>query len=87
MHAVVTHVSLNDSEVAASGLETQLIPQLRQTPGFVSAVFVALDGDKGVSIVVWESEEAARGAAERVQPPNDAVRIETVEVGQVAARA
>jgi hypothetical protein len=40
-------------------------------------------------MMVFESEEAARGAAEfiRSQPGNDAVTIDTIEVREVVASA
>ena len=87
MHAVVSHVTVNDAESATAALESEVIPTLKQTPGFVGAYFVRLGGGKGVSVVAWESEEAARTAAERIQAPGDAVTFDSVEVGEVAGSA
>jgi hypothetical protein len=84
MHAVVTHATINDQDAATANLQSDVVPTLKQAPGFVSAYFVAFRGDKGVSVVVWESEEAARTSAER-RPPGVGVTFDTVEVGEVVA--
>jgi heme-degrading monooxygenase HmoA len=87
MHAVVNHVTINDEAAATAALESEVIPRIKQMPGFVGAYFVRLDGGKGVSVVAWASEEAARTAAEQVQPPGPAVTFDSVEVGEVAGSA
>jgi hypothetical protein len=40
-----------------------------QTPGFVSGHWVRLDENTGLSLLVFESEEVARAAMERLNPP------------------
>jgi hypothetical protein len=46
------------------------------------------DGPDGLSMSLWESEEAARAAADRIpQGMPDAVTLESVEVREVVAHA
>ena len=59
-----------------------------RAPGFVSGVWVRLDGNKGRSIVVFESEEAANAAAGQLRAMARAgVTLDSVSVGEVVARA
>jgi hypothetical protein len=52
----------------------------------VAGYWVRLAEGKGTSIVVFESEEAARAMAEQVTPPPDgSVTADSVEVGEVVA--
>src|SRR4029078_10903419 len=66
------------------------IPHLKQAPGFVAGNWVSLDDGAGRGIVVFESEEAARAAAEQIRanpPAGDAVTIDSVEIGEVVGHA
>jgi hypothetical protein len=65
MHALVIDVSINDMPAAQSELG-QLVPRVSSSPGFVAAYWLALDGAKGTSIAVFDSEANARGM---VPPP------------------
>ena len=87
MHAVVVNVTVNDREAATAALNEQVIPRVSSTPGFVGGYWVALGGGKGTSISAWESEEAARAAAQQAQPPGEFVTFDSVEVGEVVASA
>jgi hypothetical protein len=87
MHAVVVNVTINDPEVAVAELSDQVVPQVSQAPGFVAGYWVRLAGNKGTSIVAFESEQQARAAAERVQAGREAVSFDSVEVGEVVAHA
>jgi hypothetical protein len=87
MHAVVVNVTINDPEAAAAALRDQLVPQVSAAPGFVAGYWVGLDGGRGTSIVVFESEEAARAAAAQADGPGEFVTFDSVEVGQVVASA
>jgi hypothetical protein len=89
MHAVVARSTLHDFEKATTFLREQAIPRIRQAPGFVSAQWVRLDESTGTSMLTFESEEAARAAAEmiRTNPPGgDAITINSIEVGEVVER-
>lgn len=89
MHAVVVAVKINDREAATSNLRERIVPQVSQAPGFVAGYWVALGPEKGGrSIVVFESEEAARAVADQIQSmPGDEVTFESVDVGEVVANA
>ena len=90
MHAVVVRSTLHDFERASTFLREQGIPRISQAPGFVDAQWVRLDESTGTSMLTFESEEAARTAAEqlRANPPGgDAITIDTIEIGEVVERA
>ncbi len=84
MYAVVVRVSIGDRERAEQGLREHVIPAVRQIPGFVAGYWLAPEGNQGMSIVLFESEDAARTAAQNIRPPQ-AVTIESVEVREVVA--
>jgi hypothetical protein len=87
MHAVVVRVSIKDPETADRSLQEQVVPQVSQLPGFVTGYWTRKD-DTGLSMVVFDSQEAATRMSERVPsmvPPS--VSLEGVEVREVAAHA
>jgi hypothetical protein len=87
MHAVVVNVTINDRDAATAALRDEVVPQVSGTPGFVAGYWVGLDGDRGTSIVVFQSEDAAREAAARAEAPGDFVTFDSVKVGEVVANA
>ena len=89
MHAVVVRSTVHDVEQGRKFLRDQVIPRLSQTPGFVGAQWVRLEGGTGTAMMTFESEEQTRAAVEQLQtnpPPESAVTINTVEVGEVVER-
>ena len=87
MHAVVVRVTLDDVEAATSALHERVVPEVSQAPGFVTGHWTRKD-NSGLSMVVFESEEAANGASERVKSTvPDPVTLESVEVREVVAHA
>lgn len=88
MHAVVVRVSINDFESARRGLQEQVVPAVSQAPGFVAGYWTRGEDGNGLSMVVFESEEAARAAAERL-PGNlaEGVTLDGIEVREVVANA
>ena len=89
MHAVVARSTIHDFERAAQFLREQGVPRISQAPGFVAAQWVRLDESTGTSMLTFESEDAARAAAEmlRTNPPGgDAITIKSIEVGEVVER-
>ena len=82
MHAVVVRVTVNDREAATQGLRDDVIPAVSQAPGFVAGYWTRKEGsDQGLSMAVFESEDAASAAAERVRSmAPDAVNVDDVEI-------
>ena len=91
MHAVVVKVSIQDGPAATEFLRENIVPGVSQAPGFVAGYWVRLEGgDEGNSVVVFESEDRARAAAERIRESvgsNPGVTLKDVSVGEVVANA
>ena len=89
MYAVTVAVTVNDGEAAISHLRETIVPRVSQAPGFVAGYWVRLgSGDGGRSVIVCESEDAARDIASHIQADeNEAVTMESVDVGEVVASA
>jgi hypothetical protein len=89
MHAVVVRVSISDVETAQKGLEGVVVPRVKQAPGFVAGYWTrSEDGSNGQSMMVFESEEAARAVAERIGTDiPEGVTIESTDVREVVASA
>ncbi len=89
MHAVVVKVTVNDVETAQKMLREQVVPRVQQFPGFMTGYWTRSEG-QGLSMIVFDSEENARQAADEVQanmPPGDAVTLDSAEVREVVANA
>ncbi len=88
MYAVVVTVTIADRNAATEELRELVIPMASAAQGFVAGYWVALPGDKGMSVLVLDSEASAQGfAANVVPPPGSAVTLESVEVGEVIGHA
>ena len=91
MHAVVIRVSIQDEGPAAEYLRENIVPRVSQAPGFVAGYWVRLEGGaEGNSVVVFESEDAAKAAAEQIGgavDSNPGVTLKDVTVGEVVANA
>ena len=87
MYAVVVNVTLNDPEAALKELEEEVVPGAKQAPGFVTGYWTRKD-NTGLSMVIFESEEQARAAGERIPTTvPEHVTLEGVEIREVAAHA
>jgi hypothetical protein len=88
MHAVMVTVTLNDFEIARTFLREEVVPRVSQAPGFVAGYWVRVAEDQGTSVIVFESEEAARSVADQIPtPPAEAATINSTEVGEVVEHA
>jgi hypothetical protein len=89
MHAVLVKVSISDLEASQEELRATVVPRVSQLPGFVAGYWTrSADGTNGRSMIVFESEEAARTAAERIGANvPDGVTFEGAEVREVVASA
>jgi len=87
MYAVLVRVTVSDTEGAEQRLREEVVPQVSSAPGF-QAGYWTREGNSGLSMVIFDSEENARAAAERVRTmtPED-VNLEGVEVREVVASA
>jgi len=90
MHGVVVKATIHDVEQARNFLRQEAIPRLRRAPGFVTAHWVRLGENSGTSMLIFESEAAARAGGEQLKtnpPPGNAVTINSVEIGEVVEQA
>ena len=83
--------SREDPETGRRGLREELVPALKTMPGFDSALLLtAYDHGRGVAVIVFESEEAARAVASGFaegQEIRDGVMITRKDVLEVSASA
>ena len=87
MHAVVVNVTINDEEGSVVALRDQVVPRVSQATGFVAGYWTR-QGNGGLSMSVWESEDAANTASEMVRSvAPEGVTVDSVEVGEVVASA
>lgn len=87
MHAVITRVSIHDRKAALTALREDVVPQASQAPGFVTGYWMGTQDD-GISVVVFDSEDAARAMAERVSSMvPEHVTFRETEVREVVAHA
>ena len=87
MHAVVVRVTINEEEAALAALRDEVVPQASQAPGFVAGYWTRKD-NTGLSMIVFESEDAAQAASQRIpETVPEGVTFEDVEVREVAAHA
>ena len=87
MHAIVVRVTIKDQQAGEKVLREQVVPLVSGAPGFVAGYWTRRD-DNGLSMLVFESEEAAQGLAGQIQSPDpDVVAMEGVEVREVVAHA
>jgi hypothetical protein len=88
VHALFITANISDYETARKELHEQGIPAVSQASGFVTGYWLAPVDGRGNSVIVFESEEAARGAAGWLeQNPPAQVSIESIEVREVAGHA
>ena len=89
MHAVVVKVSIKDSEAAQKALEEQVVPRVKQAPGFVAGYWTRSDDrSNGRGMIIFDSEDAARAAAEQLRANvPEPVTLDEAEVREVVASA
>jgi len=90
VHAVVGKVSIQAGreDESLEFLKTNVLPMVKQAPGLVAGYWLAPQGGHGFGITLFESEEAARGAAEMAQkgPRPDYVTFDSIDVQEVVAQ-
>lgn len=87
MHAVVVRVTVGDPEAAVKELREQTVPRVSQAPGFTAGYWTRKD-NTGLAMIIFDSEEAATGAMERLraEPPAE-ITIDDVELREVVEHA
>src|SRR6266511_639006 len=87
---VVVKVSFKDAERAEEHLKTEIVPRVSSAPGFVNGYWLrSEDRTNGLSVILFESEDAARAASEmaRQAVPTDLVTLDNIEIREVVASA
>jgi hypothetical protein len=88
MYALVIRVSIPDREKAEAFLKDQVVPRVSQAPGFVAGYWAHPGEGRGASMIVFESEDAAKAVAEQIQQaPPELVTFDSIEVAEVVAHA
>jgi hypothetical protein len=94
MHALVVRVTIHNTDRTRDVLNSQVVPQVSAAPGFKNGYWTWASGGgetNGLSMIIFDSEEQARAAGDRVRSiaadaPGD-VTLDGVEVREVVASA
>ena len=94
MHALVVRVTIHNADRTREVLNGQVVPQVSGAPGFKTGYWTWSSGGgelNGLSMLIFDSEETARAAGDRVSAiasdaPGD-VTLDGVEVREVVASA
>lgn len=87
MYAAVVRVTVSDPEGAEQSLREEVVPRASGAPGF-QAGYWTRDGQSGLSMLIFDSEEHARAAAEQIPAAvPEGVTFEGIEVREVVASA
>jgi Antibiotic biosynthesis monooxygenase len=93
MYAVVGQVQIDPShgEEVRTALRETVIPLAKSMNGFAGGTWLrAMGDDTGVSVLLFESEEAARSAVERMRqgpPPGTPATFVSADVFEVIGQA
>jgi heme-degrading monooxygenase HmoA len=88
MHAAVFHVTINERPAAEAALREQVVPGAKGAPGFVAGYWLDRGNDKGMSVIVFDSQENAQAFVDSPGPPEGApVTFTGSEVAEVVAQA
>ncbi len=90
MYAVVTNVSIAPGQFAAArkALSEQVVPRVKQAPGFVKGYWtVRDDSSQGSSMTIFRTKQDADNAAAMVRntPTPAGVSLNSAEVREVIA--
>ena len=88
MHAVVVNLSIDEPEADLRALRDRVVPAVSRAPGFVAGYWTR-KGNAGLSMVVFDSEDAANAATDHMRSaiPDGVVTLESIEVREVVAHA
>ena len=86
MHAVIVREMVDPDHIEESKAPLgAVVPRVQQSPGIVSASWMMTKDAHTLNVLVYDSEEAALGARDRVQGAQrpEFVHLESVEVAEV----
>jgi hypothetical protein len=83
MWALVIDVDISDLAAAVQGVNEQVIPMVREAPGFVAGYWINLDDTHGTSVAVFETESQAQAAVPPGDAPSPGVKLTSIKVGEV----
>jgi hypothetical protein len=86
MHAYIVHFEFSEAEAVIRDLE-DIVPHLRDAPGFVAGYWIRLDASHGTSIVVFETEDQARATMPPVGSRMRGATVSSVQVGEVVGHS
>jgi hypothetical protein len=92
MHALVVRVTLHDADRAREALNSRVVPGVSSSPGFKSGHWTwSEDQSNGLTMIIFDSEENARAAGDRITSiaadMRDDVTLDGTEVREVVASA
>ena len=94
MHACVVRVTIHNADRTREVLNSQVVPQVSGAPGFKAGYWTWSTGGgglNGLSMVIYDSEDDARSAGDRLREIGaaapDSVTVDSVEVREVVASA
>ena len=87
MHAVVATVRIEDVSAARAALSDLRLSIVPRAPGFVNAYWLEPVDRVGMSVIVFETREAAEQAITYPLPPLPGVTPLTVQIREVFASA
>jgi len=89
MHAVLVSVTINNPDEAVNYLRSDIVPRVKESPGFVAGYWYGDGQTKGAATIVFESEDNASAFAEmlRTQEGPGHATIDNVETQPVVANA
>jgi hypothetical protein len=93
MYAVLIEVDVTgvDPEEGLRALQEQIVPAIRQLPGFRSGTWLTGNQDgRGLSLTLWDTDQHARTMAKRFGPgsnPTASASVVRCKIRDVAATA
>jgi hypothetical protein len=94
MHGVIVQVKIDTSreDDARKMLQEVVVPRAKALAGFTGGNWLrSLEGDRGTSVLLFESADAATAAAEEIRttgpPPGAPVTMEAVDAYEVLVSA
>lgn len=90
MHGLVFEVTIDPArgDEAEKLLHETVVPPVKALPGFVTAYWLRSDdGTRGVSVVVFESEETAQNALDNGPRPPEGAPATIIRVDRMAVLA